>query len=178
MKILFRKKFKKLREEYKDLGDVKLTIIESKVNSNPNSSSGLSLSFGETGFDDAKVSRSAEYFVKYRALVQSRDNARIGIISTATAAFFGWMIKKGIDVSKNNSTLSQEYHKGRRDQINDWEDIAVEYNGEEAWLGDVDDGRHLYIKVSDEEYNDYKCYMAAEEKAAEEKAAEDETVII
>ena len=167
MKILFRKKFKELRKEYADLGETTLDIIENRVESNPYYKLSDFLStrnqFGvKVSFDITQISRGDEYLVKYYKLVKSRNNVRVGVISTALSITTLGLIGAGIKVSKNNHTLKEEYYrgytKGRSDQSDDWIEIAEEYNGDKAWLADRKD-KHIYILASDEETEEYKEYF-------------------
>lgn len=173
MKIIFRKRFKELRNEYADLGDMKLDIIEERVNAHPTweicdfliatDGFGKRKPLTDAALSDLNLSRSVEYLMKYRKLVQLRDNIRVGVAGTAfsilTLGLFGY----GIKVSKNNRTLKEEYIRGciegRENQAKDWIEIAENYGGEKAWLSDTDDGKHVYIMVSDEETEEYKEYF-------------------
>lgn len=169
MKIIFRKKFKELRNEYADLGENILDIIEDKINTHPcwnlsdfvskRDQFGRALPFSVAYSD---ITRSAEYAIKYYKLVKARDNVRAGVTGTALSIVTLGLIGAGIKVSKNNHTLKEEYDKGyiegRKDQSNDWIEIAEDYNGEKAWLADRED-KHIYILASDEETEEYKEYF-------------------
>lgn len=181
MKILYAKSFKKLRDEYADLGDVKLIVLEEIAKRNQLAGysylHGLDMS-NVKNFDTTKVTRSAEYIVKYRALLAARDNARLIIGVGSVTACTVWLFKKAIDVSKNNSTLDAEYHRGYDEAYKNIEKYCADRNGEDSWIGDTDDGKHMILRISDEETDDYREFFAALEKEAEEKAEEDATIII
>jgi len=184
MKILFRRRFKKLREEFADLGDTKLDIIESaaeKYSSSyddykdfMDSDNRYSL---ERNLDNVKITRSAEYFIRYYKLLKARSNATGAIVIGASTAGFIWLLKKTFEVAKNNSTLEDEYRRGQKDKENEIEKYCLDRGGKDSWIGDVADGRHMILRITDEETDDYKDFFALLEQEAEEKAAEEATVI-
>ena len=186
MGILYNKKFKKLREEYADLGDVKIQIIEDAAKRYGSSYKDFTENnevnlFGvkkTTNFDELHLSRSAEYFIRYSALLRAKENVGFAIITGGILTGFGLLIWKCIDVSKNNSTLEAEYQRGRSDTYKDIEDTCLDRGGKDTWIGDASNGLHMILRISDEETDDYREFFALLEKEAEEKAAEDATIIV
>ena len=165
MKILYRKKFKKLREEYADLGDVKLDLIEEAAK-NYNSpyytggiGSNINIKFDLNTIDTANVTRGAEYFLKYRALLKKRDGVRGGLAIGGATAATGWFIWKCVDVCKNNATLEEEYQRGKQATYDNIEQYCRENGCGDSWIGDTSDGKHMILRISDEETEDYKAFQ-------------------
>lgn len=152
-KILLGHWFRKLRKEYADLGDVKLDIIEK------NAEKGKSihvLSFQD--FDNDQLSRSTEYFVKYSKLLEARDKWRkVYGVSLATAGF-AWFIKKVSHDAKVTRTLEGEYYRGREETYEDIEKYVESRGGRDSWIKDTIDGKHMVVRLTDDETDDYKKF--------------------
>ena len=163
MKILYRRKFKKLREEYADIGDVKLDLIEEAAKKSINSSStyigtNVKINVNLDNIDDTELTRSAEYFFKYRSLLKKRDDVRSGLAIGGFTAFMGAFLWKTVSVCKNNSTLAQEYEKGKADCYDNIEQYCRDNGCKDSWIGDTADGKHMILRISDEETEDYKAF--------------------
>ena len=165
MKILYRRKFKKLREEYADIGEVKLDLIEEAAKKSVNSNSGtyyganIKINVDLANIDDTELTRGAEYFFKYRSLLKKRDDVRSGLAIGGFTAFMGAFLWKTVSVCKNNSTLAQEYEKGKADCYDNIEQYCRDNGCKDSWIGDTSDGKHMILRISDEETEDYKAFQ-------------------
>lgn len=166
MKIIYRKKFKKLREEYADLGECKLDLIEEMVRTNSGYSEQYSsyvnsckVKVDLDKIDEATLSRGWEYYLKYRNLVNKREDIHGTIAISSIGVFTAWFIKKCVDVGKNNATLEEEYKRGRSDVYKDIEEHCRDCNCGDSWIGDTSDGKHMILRISDEETEDYKEFQ-------------------
>ena len=166
MKIIYRRKFKELRKEYADLGEFKLDIIEEMARTNSGYSEQYSsyvnsckIKIDLDKIDDLTLTRGWEYYLKYRNLLLKRDSIRGGAAVATMGAFMVWFTKKCIDVSKNNATLEEEYKRGRSDVYKDIEEHCRDCNCGDSWIGDTSDGKHMILRISDEETEDYKEFQ-------------------
>lgn len=182
MKILFRRKFKKLREEYSDLGDIKLTIIENaaeKLNGSYSSFTNHDKNHYslEDNLNDLSVTRSGEYFIKYSELIKARNTLSDILLVASIFGGFILLILACLKVAINNATLEDEYKRGHKDARDEIEKYCLNRDGKDSWVGDSSDGRHMILRISDEETDDYKDFVALLEQEAKQIAKEEATVI-
>ena len=158
MKILYRKAFKKLREEYKDLGETKLDLLE-ELASNYSQATNLPKTLASNfdielkDLDDTEIPRSFEYLMKYRALLNKRFNARTGISAGVLTGFIAWFAKACYDSEKklqeNRTEYDQGYKSGYDDGWNgamlDIEESCADNRGLDTFIGDTVDGDQKMI---------------------------------
>ena len=161
MGILYKRQFKKLREEYADLGNVKLDLIEEMARSSNygtynNDIQTYRLNVKLDHLDEYEIPRGMEYYLKYRALLKKCDNAVLGISLGAVGGFTTLLIILGIKSGEKQRTLDEEYSRGRNDVYKDIEKYCMDRNGEDSYIGDASNGQHMILRISDEETEDYK----------------------
>lgn len=158
MKILYRKQFKNLREEYKDLGETKLDLLEelaSNYSQTMTSPRTLASHFEMElkDLDDVEIPRSFEYLMKYRTLLNKRFNVRTGISAGVVTGFIAWLAKVCHDSDKKLQENRTEYDQGYKSGYNDgWngamldiEETCADNRGLDTFIGDTVDGDQKMI---------------------------------
>lgn len=158
MRILYRKAFKKLREEYKDLGETKLDLLEelaSNYSQTMTSPRTLASHFEMElkDLDNTEIPRSFEYLMKYRTLLNKRFNARTGISAGVLTGFIAWLAKVCYDSDKETKAKWTEYDRvykngyddGWNGAMTDIEETCANNRGLDTFIGDTVDGDQKMI---------------------------------
>jgi len=168
--ILYGRSYKKLREEYKHLGEFRLDALEQMAISDYE---GLSLQELSSRFDaklsdmeESKVKDSLDYYIKYKKLMSKRGAVQFAIISGLTLGIGGVLIAKCGKVAVEDSKLQEQYKKGitegrqraMKDLDNFVEENADYFDNGEVYIGDSANGKHMLVRLTTEATESYLMF--------------------